>query len=46
MKEKFFWFVSMEKPILEMLLVIDKRLIENSLFKLKNKRKIATMKIK
>ena len=41
-KFKLDWFVSKEKPIFDMLLEIDKRLKENSLLKLKKRKKIVT----
>ena len=37
---KFFWSVSKEKPILEILLDIAKRFIKKSFLKLKNRKKI------
>ena len=43
---KFFWFVSKEKPMLEILVVIDKRLVEKSLLKLKKSKKIEIKNIK
>ena len=44
-KFKLDWFVSNEKPIFDMLLEMDKRLEENSLLKLKNRKKIVTTTI-
>ena len=46
MKVKFFWFVSKENPILDILVVIDKRFIEKLLLKLKKRKKIAIIDIK
>ena len=42
-KLMFVWSVLSEKPIFDMLLTIAKRFTENSLLKLKNKRKINTI---
>ena len=39
-KVKFVFSASFEKPILDMLLDIDKRLLENSLLKLKKRKKM------
>ena len=38
-RDKFCWSFSRENPILDMLLVIDKKLIEKSTFKLKKEKK-------
>ena len=46
MNVKFSWFVSKEKPMLEILLDIDKRFEEKSLLKLKNRKKIEIIKTK
>ena len=43
---KFFWFVSKENPILDILLTIDKRFNEKLLLKLKKRKKIAIIDIK
>ena len=45
-RDKFFWSSSRENPILDMLLVIDKKLIEKSTFKLKKRKKIAVIIIR
>tara|TARA_B100001093_G_C26240531_1_gene764177 strand:- start:98 stop:301 length:204 start_codon:yes stop_codon:yes gene_type:complete len=42
-KVKFFFSVSFEKPILDILLEIERRLLENSLLKLKKRKKILTV---
>ena len=42
----FFDLILKEKPILEILLDIDKRFIEKSLLKLKKRKKIAIIDIK
>ena len=39
-RDKLCWSFSKENPILDMLLVIDKKLIEKSTFKLKKRKKI------
>ena len=44
-KFKLDWFVSNEKPIFDILVEMDKRLEENSLLKLKNRKKIVTTTI-
>jgi len=44
--DKFFSSKSIDKPMLDMLLEIDKKLIKKSLLKLKNKKKIETIIIK
>ena len=43
---RFFWSDFNEKPILEILLAIDNRFIENSLLKLKKRKKIEVIKIR
>ena len=43
---RFFWSDFNEKPILEILLAIDNRLIKNLLFKLKKRKKIEIITIK
>ena len=45
-KVKFDWSVSNEKPILDILLDTDNRLIEKSLLKLKKRKKIVITIIK
>ena len=42
-KVKFVFSVSFEKPILDILLEIERRLLENSLLKLKKRKKILTV---
>ena len=44
-KVKWFWLFSKENPIFDILVVIDRRLTEKSLLKLKNNRKIAMIDI-
>ena len=44
--ERFFWSVSTEKPILDILLVIDKRCEEKLLLKLKKVKNRVTIIIK
>ncbi len=46
MKLKFDWLWFKEKPILDILLEIDKRLIEKLLLNVKNKKKIEIIIIK
>tara|TARA_A100000164_G_C21708315_1_gene676918 strand:+ start:470 stop:673 length:204 start_codon:yes stop_codon:yes gene_type:complete len=46
MKLKFFCSESKEKPILDMLLAIDKKLFEKLLLKLKKRKKTVTIIIK
>ena len=43
---RFFWSDFNEKPILEILLAIDNRFVENSLLKLKKRKKIEAIKIR
>ena len=46
MNVKFDWFESIENPILEILLEIDKRLLEKSFLKLKKRKNIVNTTIK
>ena len=45
-KAKFFWFVSKDRPILEILLAMNKKLSEKLLLKLKKRKKILKINIK
>ena len=42
-KVKFVFSISFEKPILDILLDMERRLLENSLLKLKKRKKILTI---